>query len=31
VTFQDVMIDGKPLVPAAVKKNPFVRGVVVRP
>ncbi len=31
VTFRDVILNGKPLVPADVKSNPFVRKVTVKP
>jgi hypothetical protein len=31
VTFQDVTVNGKPLAPADVKSNPFVRDVTVKP
>jgi polygalacturonase len=31
VTFRDVTLNGKPLAPADVKSNPFVRSVTVKP
>jgi hypothetical protein len=31
VTFRDVILNGKPLAPADVKSNPFVRNVTVKP
>jgi len=31
VTFRDVTLNGKPLAPADVKSNPFVRNVTVKP